>query len=465
MSYSPQLSYFLDRLSGYSTNIFRLEPQNATTANPNSIVRFTLPSNALLNLRSFAFHFTATTSSSAGGSLARLPDGIDSLVERVEVSCGGVQLSAGANYYNVLCHAKRALMDKHPDVVLGHPEVVRLTSYVDGAAKAANETYTGTQSHFCIDQWEGFLGSAEPKIMDSSLVPDIVVSIYLADVTVLANCAGTALDGTGGADITDDGADTVSYSLSNIHASIECIGLADAVYDNMVSSMIASKGFLEIPFKQYYSFQDVHSGQMRFSVATQSLDRIWAVQRDDDSGNSVGARLIKGFKVSGGFTSTASIADTSAAGGAVTQDIGVPQFDIGGTLDYNKEKYTTAAFNFPEATDDSLYQFQLNGAYVPQFRASFEEMNQISQNSVLGKSQGKYALDTMKNNFAVQCLRLNLPESEYSRTISGLNTRSVSLNGYYNISGLGANTPTVNLFCECTSTLMIGAGRQLSVEQ
>ena len=190
MSYPPSLSYFLDKLSGYSTNYFRLEAQNSTTASANQIVRFTLPSNALLNL------------------------------------------------------------------------------------------YTGATSKFCVKQWEGFLGTAEPKIMDSSLVPDLVVSIYLADDSVLANVKGTALPGTATTGIDIDGAGSVSYSLANIHATIECIGLADGTYDNMVSSMIQTKGFLEVPFKQYYSFQDTHSGQMRFSVATQSLDRIWAVSRN-----------------------------------------------------------------------------------------------------------------------------------------------------------------------------------------
>lgn len=462
MSYSPQLSYFLDRLSGFSTNIFRLEPQNATTASPNQIVRVTLPSNALLNLRSFAMHFTATTSSSGATSLARLPDGIESLIDRVEVSCGGVQLSAGANYYNVLCKAKKALMDKHSDPVLGHPEIVRSRSYVNNADFAsATETYTGTNSHFCIDSWDGFLGTAEPKIMDSSLVPDIVVSLYLADINVLANCRGSALSGTPGTtptNIDGDGTGTVSYSLSNIHFTIECLGLQDATYDNMVSSMIASKGFLEVPFKQYHSFQDVHTGQMRFSVATQSLDRIWAVQRDGDYASSVGAVQILGYKTAGGFTS-------ATTGGTPNQDLGRPGFDLGGVLDYNKEKYTTAHSNFPEATAGSTYQFQLNGAYIPQFKATFEEMSQISQNSILGRPQKSHSLATMKGHYAVQCLRLNLPDSEFSRTISGLNTRSVSLNGYYNITGLGTNTPTVNLFCETTATLMIGSGRQLSVEQ
>lgn len=457
MSYSPNLSYFLEKLSGYSTNYFRLEAQNSSTASPNQIVRFTLPSNALLNLRSFAFHFTATTSSANNG-IARLPPDISSLVERVEVSCGGVQLSAGANYYNVLCAAKRALTDKMVDPVLSHPEMVRLKSYVDGAEKATNETYTGTDSHFCIKQWEGFLGSAEPKILDSSLVSDIVVSLYLADTSVLANVAGTGIAGTATTGIQVVGAGTVSYELSNIHATIECIGLADGTYDNMVSSMIQTKGFLEVPFKQYYSFQDTHSGQMRFSVATQSLDRLWVCHRSSNYNSSVGAVPISGYKKAGAFAAPTT-------GTSPTVDVGAPEFDNGGTLDYNKERLTTAAFNFPTPGGTALkYQFQLNGAYVPQFRATFEEMYQISCNSVNGASQNKVGLKTMKDNLNVHCVRLNLPESEYGRLISGLNTRSVSLNGYYNISGLSA-TPTVNLFAECTSTLMIGAGRQLSVEQ
>ena len=57
MSFSPQLVYFLDRLSGFSTNIFRLEPQGSTNSGPNSITRITLPSNALLNTQLTKVHF------------------------------------------------------------------------------------------------------------------------------------------------------------------------------------------------------------------------------------------------------------------------------------------------------------------------------------------------------------------------------------------------------------------------
>ena len=80
MSYSPCLTYFLDRLSGFSTNVFRLEAQNQDSASANKILRFTLPSNALLNMRSFALHFSASTAGTAGGG--RLPPKIDTLVDR-----------------------------------------------------------------------------------------------------------------------------------------------------------------------------------------------------------------------------------------------------------------------------------------------------------------------------------------------------------------------------------------------
>ena len=39
-----------------------------------------------------------------------------------------------------------------------------------------------------IDKWEGFLGSAEPRTLDSSILPDMIISLYWAPDTVLASC-------------------------------------------------------------------------------------------------------------------------------------------------------------------------------------------------------------------------------------------------------------------------------------
>ena len=457
MSYSPNLVYFLDRLSGFSSNTFKLIPSGNRDCAPGSITRFTLPANALLNTRSFKVHFAA----SADGTNGRLPADISTLVERVEVSAGGVQISQGANYYNVLCNAKAAIMGSRCDNVTGHSEMVT-TDKFDGtsvaSSGAANETYSSTNGRapHVIDKWEGFLGTCEPKILDAAILPDLVVSIYWTTQQVCASIKAADDD----ANFTDkpSASPGASYKIENLYATIETIGLADSVYDNMVSSMIAQKGFVEIPFKQYFTFQNVHSGSSRFTVATQSLDRVWMAYRQSDYNTVDGAIGVPGYSTALGG-SAPTTAELSKYGG---------RFGTGAV-----EKYISIFQTFSEpAVDNALtYQLQLNGAYYPQFAADAYTMYQITKNSLTGPV--KYDLTNEQYRFTnfVQCVRLNMPDSEFSRTISGLDTRSVSLNGYVNTAGSlkaggpagGAGSPDLTIFCECTSTLRVGAGRQLEI--
>ena len=540
MSYSPQLTYFLDRLSGFSTNIFKLEPQGSKTATPNVLTRITLPANALLNTRSFKLFFRATTT----GSGARLPADISTLVDRVEVSAGGVQLSQGTNFYNTLVNAKAAIQGSRCDSITGHSEMVRAEKF-DGSVIAntenANEEYgnadasDGTHPH-CIDKWEGFLGTCEPKILDAAILPDLVVTIYWASSTVLASCK----QNTSHALFTTepDAGASADYKIFDIHATIETIGLADAVYDNMVSSMIAQKGYLEIPFKQYFSFSNVHSGSSRFTVATQSLDRIWTAYRANafdtqgppvavpgygyrhfdrtpeiiqtkvaESGGTQGDITLAahGFVVGqklkyrlgvGGATAitngAAALADGTdvfvqsaadantftialASGGAkyvITNNGNDAQYfefqheqsKYRGVYGSHADKYISKVQKFEEPGSDLKYQLQLNGAYYPQFPASAEEMYQITKNSLMGPVKYDLTTEQLKNTNFVQCVRLNMPDSEFSRTISGLDTRSVSLNGYVNTSqGTLNSDPNLMIFAECTSCLRVGSGRQMEV--
>ena len=128
MAMNASLSYMMERIQGVSTNIFRLEPQNSSTATPNQQIRINLPSNTLLNFRSLRLMFSATTS----GSGARLPPKIESLISRYELLAGGVQISQGHDLYGLLVHAKAVLEGSRCDATLGHPEMVRAKSYVDG---------------------------------------------------------------------------------------------------------------------------------------------------------------------------------------------------------------------------------------------------------------------------------------------------------------------------------------------
>ena len=456
MSYSPQLVYFLDRMSGFSTNIFKLMPQGSPDAAPNSISRVTLPANALLNTRSFKLHFRASTT----GTGARLPADLSTLVERIEVSAGGVQLSQGTQFYNTLCNAKAAIMGSKCDSVTGHSEVVRLNKFDGnsvGTGAGANETYASGTPHV-IDKWEGFLGTCEPKILDAAILPDLVVSIYWADNSVLASCKQATTNAlfvvapTAGA--------SAAYTIKDIHASIETIGLADSVYDNMVSSMIAQKGFVEIPFKQYFSFSNTHTGSSRFTVATQSLDRLWTAWRADGYSTLGAPSAVPGYSTAAGAAGPAVYAADT-----ITNVINSLS-DYGGMHGTGaQEKYLTKfqKFSEPGAAGALKYQFQLNGAYYPQYPASTEDMYQITKNSLPGSIKYDLTKEQLTDSYFVQCIRLNMPDSEFSRTVSGLDTRSVSLNGYVNTTGTLSTDPNLMIFAECTSSLRVGAGRQLEV--
>ena len=117
MALPANLSYFLSRMQGVSTNYFKIFPNNTGTATPSKILRFELPSNSLLNLRSLQLMFSAsTTGATAGG---RLPNKIDSLIERYALYAGGVLVSHGYNQYNVLRHAK--------DVLQGNKKMLKMS--------------------------------------------------------------------------------------------------------------------------------------------------------------------------------------------------------------------------------------------------------------------------------------------------------------------------------------------------
>lgn len=472
---SPELLYFSSRVSGFSCNTFRLETQNQSTATSNSIIAFDIPSNSIINLRSFKL-FASVNANGTAAQGGRLPNGgLKSLIERVEVSMGGVVLSQGTNMTHVLSAAKRAIMEKPEDSVLGHPEMIRATSYVNPA-----DTYSGTANEndantlYCCDEWEGFLGTADPMLFDTSTVPMLRIRLYMASDNVLSS-VNTSVLGDADTNFADASTASVntgpptnttavgspSYALSNIHATIECISLADMSYENMLSSQLQAQGELEVPYKAYYSFMDTHQGSSKFSVASSSLDRVWLAWRGDNYNTVTPPITVGGHKVAGAFVS-------ATAGAATSLDVGVPQYDSGGVLNTNKEKYVGRYFNFSQpvpfgGTTAWKAQISLNSAFYPQFNAGIEEWYGITKNSLENpKNARNMTLDQYRDNFCVQVARFNMPNSEFSRTLSGIDTRATNLAGIVNTTSTSLN-PNLSIFVECTEVLKIGAGRSISV--
>jgi hypothetical protein len=124
---------------------------------------------------------------------------------------------------------------------------------------------------------------------------------------------------------------------------------------------------------------------------------------------------------------TLSSAQTIGDNASITfeVDVGIPQYDKGGVLDTNKERYISNYFKFKEIeTNTSVpayFQLQVNSANIPAYRLTTPEAYAMSMNAVDAYDKNhKLTLDQYRNDFFVQCYRFCLPDSDFNRLASGL---------------------------------------------
>lgn len=418
--------------------------------------------------------FNVTTTSSSAVTQVRLPNDTRSFIDRMAIYMGGVLVQNSFSNYNVLVHAKKALgADRCSDTTLTHPEICRTHSYhtgsafstADPAVEGRHESYDSLATQLAIVDWEGFLGTAEPGIIDTGLFPQITIEITLADNVVCPSmvfATGTPLalatSATAGG-IAAASAGTPSYTMDNITMQVEVLGMASSVLDEVVAQRVSQVGYLSIPFKNYFSFSSSHSATSRFNVNSASWDRLWVAWRDSNGGAVSGAVPVSGYKLLGAY-----VAGSSA--GSPTVAIGLPQYDNGGSLDTNKEKYVARAFNFVEpllsGQTVSNYQLQINSANYPAYKLTVPEAYALTMNSIDVYDKTRVmSLDQYRDNYFVQCYRFCLPESDYSRLSSGLNTRATSAQCALVTENVTNSTPCF-IFAEVTSELRV-ANRAIEV--
>lgn len=472
---NANLTYALTRLQGVSTNTFAVEPSNGGgSASATSLIIFHLPSNSLVHTRALCLHADVTTAGTAAG--ARLPSKVlDSLISRITISAGGVQISSSHNGYNTLRHMKDALTKQRADTVCGHPDIVRDITPVTGAAivTTGNEVYTAGQRMFATTFLEGFLGTCEPSILDTSLFPSpLTIEIQFESNAVLSSVAGVTLPGhqtvAGTPLVTNfdrNGNGAATYSVSNLRLSCSVVSIAGSMYDDMVASRMQSTGFLELPFKNYFTFESEHTGSTRVGVSAQSLDRVWVALRDTDFETQGAPKVVPGGLRSINNGLTATDGTEMAAANALPKTVAIPLYNAQGSLDTAREMYTPKFFTFKEdaaGATPATYQFQVNGVNMPQSSVTAPEMYYLSKKAVLGyEIEDRYSLQQYRENYFVQCVRLNLPDSEFERTLSGLDTRNSTADIYYKTTGL--NNRRIFIAAEVTSTLRIGPNRSIEV--
>jgi hypothetical protein len=468
MSLPSQVQYFMQRMQGVSSSHFKINPQTDGTHSSGKIIRFLVPENTLWNTRATRLFFSASCAGHGTNITPRLPNDISSLIERVSVYMGGVLVQQGFQGYNSLKHAKAAVQGSKCNPALGHPEIVRTKSYHNGATFAgdASEAYAKKDDQFCIDYWEGFLGSVAPEILDTGLYPAITIEITLADDAVCPVSEGIILP-TGAGSVADNfdkkGAAAATYSLSNMSMQVEVLNFATNALDAVTEQRISSVGYLSLPFKNYTSYSSTHTNSSRANVASASFDRLWCVWRPTDYATFNAPVIVNGYKKAGAFVSIAAANDD-----ATNFDVGVPAYDTGGALDTNKEKYIAHYFNYKlekaNANAESFFQLQVNSANIPAYRMNVPEVLAMTQNSVDMIDRGhKLTLDQYKNNYFVNCYRFCLPEADFNRMASGLDTRNQSANIVINTENVGNSTSNLTLFAETTAELRVGSAKNIEV--
>ena len=437
--YPRNLSYVVKRLSGYSRNTFKLQTLNATTAGAGQIVTVDLPSNALVDLNTLTMFFKGSTSTASG--FAKFPVNIESVIERLEVEINGQLLGGGCAYYNQLWKIIA-------DTTFGQDVVNRRHVLQNSAKHEGVPGSNTTDQQFAIHNWLGFLGSVKPSILDTSLLGNVRIRLTLASPQILL-CDATAQNQT--------------YMLNDIFFSVDTVSIDDGIFYNMHQQFLASGGVYELPFNNYFSFTSTggFSQTLKFSLSTQSLNRTW-----------------------GTFTLGGSYATHLVTGGASAYNL----FGNTGTSSYftrigNGEitchDASTPATQTLYKTNLQNVQFNVNGVYYPNFKPTPEQafslmLNsmQMSQDTLGGTNPDIKSLYTWNNGFFVHCQEYDHGTDDF---ISGIDTRGNIAQGTWETqaatqstpagagAGPGANGFQALVFAQTTSTLRVGAGRQLEV--
>ena len=439
--YPRNMSAFLNRLSGYNKNNVKMNVLGSTTASAGDIIQVDLPTNSIVDLSSLAWAFQVEYAASGGTGAAHLPINAESVISRLAVEVNGQTLVNLTNY-NVLYHA--LLYMTATEDYQRQRKVAQCNTRSGQNSGTCQESDNAAQiREHVIDTWVGFLGSAKPNFIDTSLLGNVRISITLAGADMVG---GDAAAGKAN-----------SYQLTDQYFSIDVVSIADGVYDAMVDQMLASGAPIEIPFKNYFSFSSAQNTSMSqttaFNVASQSIDRLWAVPRAATYNDRDAARVA-----------------TAPAHPIVANNV--------------------PYFNFA-ACNGSDFHFKVNNTLYPQW-TSKNPQDWWQHTKLAVGDQGNMlagafptALPHYLDNFFVYTCQLEHRSDGDERFLSGIDSRGAAAQCYFissqstdaadlhsgnadlattkNRAGDVANQ--IIVFAECTSSLRIMANKVLEIVQ
>lgn len=473
------LQYNLNSMSGVSYNGFSISPSTGT-ANvlPNGQIRFQLPNNSLLDLKSSKMTFSVKTTASVG---ARLPQ-ISQLFNRIEVKAGGVTVYNGSNFNHIV--------ENVTSNIAGHKKVCGVTGHKDfldagtsdglQLATDASETYDargGTDTNFfAIDLGE--FSRIQPRLISTELLPQLEVIITVNDANAIACVNGSIADPRGTATnslcIVNDAAGVSAANFEIIRPTmfVNMYSLASGAYAQAVRSRMADVGYLSLCFDNTLVFNQSWTGSARFSLSAMSLKRLTAVWRKKSAASGkLGAVPVVGGAAAD-FDGDGLVLGIYGASNGDGQ--GIQEFTTAGeqfclptsTPAHNASADTGAAFNY-SATSLPTFQWKIQSAMVPNYFADVASQAELTKHAFnIDEFPRARILAQYMFNFHAFSIPLGLPESPLdSKLISGLNTNST--NAFIELTSAGSNRDLTNYDCFILATtdniLRVGEGKAIEL--
>jgi hypothetical protein len=429
--YPRNMSAFLNRLSGYNKNNVKMNVLGSSSASAGDIIQVDLPTNSIVDLSSLAWSFRNTFSVGADltdGKKAAAPQNAEAIIERLAIEVNGQTLVNLTNY-NMLFHALLYMTATDDYVRSRRVAQTNNSTHTDsGTSKEITGAggLGGSEVRFhVIDSWLGFLGSAKPNFIDTSLLGNVRITITLAPATIIQN-------------VDEDAAALTSraYTVDQQYFSIDVVSISDGIYDAMVDQMLASGAPIEVPFKNYFAFTGAaQPGQLAFNVASQSIDRLWGVMRHNT--------------------------DFARAAHAALPAVATSDKDIPVTTD---RAFTYATAN---ATD---FQFQVNNTLYPQWsssrRVDWYQHTKLAVGDQGNMLAGSYVTnpESYIQNYFVYACQLEHRTDGDERFVTGIDTRGAAAQCYWNWK-TGSAQYAAFVFAEVTSSMKIFANKVIEVVQ
>jgi hypothetical protein len=480
------LDYYLQRMSGYSKNTIRIQPQSKSTYDAGDTITFRLPTNSIIDLHTLTLKLSAQLQSIAADGeaavTASFPRFTQSYFRRIDWTMGGMQAGLGSLHdygflYSMLANHKIPMTRTNADLnVTDSAGYLQKTAVAVAGGKNSSNTVSlgaGAKSDWkpqSVTSWLGLPAGNFMRFLDTNILPDIEIRMLLAPNTIIPQAKAAR----------------IKYQLKNLSFSVESISFGDGSYRAIVDSRMAEGTPLLVPFFNWAGFEgtsDMTNINQQFTIGTESLNALMtAIRPGNYDSQAIADSQLGGNGVSGTFY-IPQVGDNAQTKASADTSITLP------TNSAYSWYHTSLSGEKPDqfakdGTWSANYQYNIDSKLYPQFMADAHDAWHLLRNmfdaNALSLTYGSsvQTLDQFLTAYFMFCVGLDHHSDDAGKDhlISGLNTTgslipitfTANLNTannawFQSLKNMTGSTFRPTVFANMTSTLMIYQGRTITV--